>query len=297
MEDQSAKGFKGFLRKMKPKKKDGATTPALSQSSELAPPPPMSYLENPNRNRSGSSSSMLTDTSGSVFARGGIRSVSAPLAGSSSGGSQSTSPTSSRFNRRESTGYTPGIEMLSVNNGAEATLRGPHRPHHKNASSWTDTTLVSPPANMYPNTFSPHALPSHGQYASPVHSMNGPTSPNRYKTLPPVPPSQMGRVRETSPDFGLPMDFPHNRRMEPPIDQGMYQRRMESPAQYNQYNLQEYGRRVVRSPEGMNGGEMYSQPDDSVRSVGSFGVVLDEKAFGMGRKEKKRGFKWLAGRR
>jgi len=126
------KGFKALLRKMKPnanRKSSGRTdqhVPSPRPDEEisdlgtpLAPPPPIPYLvargdKSHGRDRSESVSSLQTDVS-TAAAGGqkrisgslplGLRSVSAPQAGSSSG-SQSVSPTSSRLNssapRRES---------------------------------------------------------------------------------------------------------------------------------------------------------------------------------------------------
>ncbi|WVQ95166.1 hypothetical protein IAU59_002260 [Kwoniella sp. CBS 9459] len=112
------KGIKGFFKKMKPKgarSKKGEPAarvndePRGESETPLAPPPSMSYLASNrkhNRNRSGSSSSMLTDGQDSTQGRRysaslpyGMRSVSAPMNGaaSSSGGSLSASPTSSKF--------------------------------------------------------------------------------------------------------------------------------------------------------------------------------------------------------
>ncbi|WWC90460.1 uncharacterized protein L201_005395 [Kwoniella dendrophila CBS 6074] len=128
------KGIKGFFKKMKPKggrtksKSDLLARPEDEYRNEqyqnnqshsqpdtpLAPPPPLSYLvgsrKHHNRNRSGSSSSMLTDGQESIQDRrysgslpyNNTRSVSAPMNGingpaSSSGGSLSASPTSSKF--------------------------------------------------------------------------------------------------------------------------------------------------------------------------------------------------------
>ncbi|WRT68634.1 uncharacterized protein IL334_005612 [Kwoniella shivajii] len=116
------KGIKGFFKKMKPKGGRSKSKPELLVKQEddlrreqpqpdtpLAPPPPLSYLvgnRKHSRNRSGSSSSVLTDGQDSTQGRRysgslpyGMRSVSAPMNGtaSSSGGSLSASPTSSKF--------------------------------------------------------------------------------------------------------------------------------------------------------------------------------------------------------
>ncbi|KAK4686607.1 hypothetical protein P7C73_g3518, partial [Tremellales sp. Uapishka_1] len=119
------RGIKGLLQKMKPRKASArsdkqSSMPKEDDVAELAPPPPISYLvgrgDRHARKRSESASSAMTDNSVSVLQPSfGLRSVSAPLAGSSSGGSPSVSPTSSRFAtanagaRRES--------MASIQNG------------------------------------------------------------------------------------------------------------------------------------------------------------------------------------
>jgi hypothetical protein len=114
-----------------------ASAASSDLGAPLAPPPPLSFLvgrgdRRHNRNRSGSSSSMLTDSQASIsiapgapgqrresYGYPGGRSVSAPLAGSSSGGSQSVSPTSSRFNatngaRRESYASMSGRRLSAT---------------------------------------------------------------------------------------------------------------------------------------------------------------------------------------
>ena len=200
-EDTKAKGFRGLLKKMKPKRdKDilQVQTPQIYQEGSLAPPPPMSYLDAATRQRSGSNSSLMTDNSSSLMGRQGFRSVSAPQAGSSSGGSQSASPTSSRYNRRESmyNAQTIGAEFLSPGSGmGEATIRGgdrTFRPHNKTSSSLSNSSLVTPPLGNIGtyNSF----------FAQPTRTSPKSVSSNRYtKMLPPVP-------RETSPDFG-PIDY------------------------------------------------------------------------------------------
>lgn len=109
------KGFKGLIQKMKPKAKRQSSssmppvegqrqpyrqTPDPSDAgTPLAPPPNMAFLAGQGQqrhHRNGSSSSMA-DSQGSSWK---MRSVSAPIGGSSSG-SLSASPTSSKF-RRES---------------------------------------------------------------------------------------------------------------------------------------------------------------------------------------------------
>ena len=121
------KSFAGLFKKFKSKGKrpNGRleypsrhfpqTGVASDHGAPLQPPPPISYLVGGraegqhNRNRSGSSASMLTDSQSQMSiaplgaARYSGRSVSAPFAGSMSGGSESVSPTSSRYGpRRES---------------------------------------------------------------------------------------------------------------------------------------------------------------------------------------------------
>ncbi|WWC71329.1 uncharacterized protein I206_105283 [Kwoniella pini CBS 10737] len=154
------KGIKGFFKKMKPKSSKSKSRSQGTAGTEgqyrterneqpqpdtpLAPPPPISYLVGGNRkharNRSGSSSSMLTDdqdsTSGnkrySANLPYGMRSVSAPMNGaaSSSGGSLSASPTNSKFatsgpGKRES--YASGRRRTSfgVNEMGEQQQFGP----------------------------------------------------------------------------------------------------------------------------------------------------------------------------
>ncbi|WVR09401.1 hypothetical protein IAU60_006468 [Kwoniella sp. DSM 27419] len=112
------KGIKGFFNKLKSKgAKNKKSEPAFKVEHEpraesetpLAPPPPMSHLvghRKTNRDRSGTSSTMQTDGTDTVAGKRysaslpyGMRSVSAPMngTGSSSGGSLSASPTSSKF--------------------------------------------------------------------------------------------------------------------------------------------------------------------------------------------------------
>ena len=202
-EDTKAKGFRGLLKRIKPKRERGrdmlqVQTPQMYQEGSLAPPPPMSYLDAATRQRYGSSSSMLTDNSSSLIGRTGLRSVSAPQAGSSSGGSQSNSPTSSRYNRRESmynthNGPAPGMEMLSPNGAmnylGDVTIRGngTFRPHNKTSSSLSNSSLVTPPLGVGP----------YNSFFSTQPMRTSPSSANRYqKNLPPVP-------RDSSPDFGV----------------------------------------------------------------------------------------------
>ncbi|WWD02130.1 hypothetical protein V865_000168 [Kwoniella europaea PYCC6329] len=204
-EKPKKKGIKGFFKKMKPK---GARTKSKSDllarpddeyrneqpqpDTPLAPPPPLSYLvgnRKHNRNRSGSSSSILTDGQESTQGRRysgslpyAMRSVSAPMNGtaSSSGGSLSASPTSSKFatsgpgkresyasNRRRSFGVNElgepleqpggdrrqsGMEMLS-GNGTMTNGRGPY-------PSPDTSTIYDEPSSMYKNNhglnFRPH---------------------------------------------------------------------------------------------------------------------------------------------
>lgn len=123
------KSFAGLFKRLKPKGNRSGGSDKLDNASPrfpqngvtsdyggpLQPPPPISYLVGGrgdgqhNRNRSGSSASMLTDSQSQISvgppgaARYSGRSVSAPFAGSMSGGSESLSPTSSRYGpRRES---------------------------------------------------------------------------------------------------------------------------------------------------------------------------------------------------
>ncbi|OCF32661.1 hypothetical protein I316_05582 [Kwoniella heveanensis BCC8398] len=143
------KGIKGFFKKMKPKgarskKSESAfrveDEPRRESETPLAPPPSMSYLagnRKHNRNRSGSSSSMLTDGQDSNQSRRhsaslpyGMRSVSAPMNGaaSSSGGSLSASPTSSKFAtsgpKRESYASARRQSVTLNDMGEESDKRG-----------------------------------------------------------------------------------------------------------------------------------------------------------------------------
>lgn len=109
-EPAKKKGFKGLLQKMKggsKTKRDRASTlvginisPRPDEDvTQLAPPPPMAYLVNHNRQRSGSSSTVDDQSTPALSPQtattaSGARSVSAPMGTSSSG---SISPTSSRF--------------------------------------------------------------------------------------------------------------------------------------------------------------------------------------------------------
>ncbi|WVF67590.1 hypothetical protein IAT40_002348 [Kwoniella sp. CBS 6097] len=143
------KGIKGFFKKMKPKgARSKKSEPAFRVEDEprresetpLAPPPSMSYLagnRKHNRNRSGSSSSVLTDGQESNQGRRysaslpyGMRSVSAPMNGaaSSSGGSLSASPTSSKFAtsgpKRESYASARRQSVTRNDMGEESDKRG-----------------------------------------------------------------------------------------------------------------------------------------------------------------------------
>jgi len=115
-EPKRKKGLKGLIQKMKPKsKRQSSDIPPLPRQSQyqshppppqpgdvgtpLAPPPNMAYLsgDGQSRHNRNSSQSSMADSQGSNWK---MRSVSAPIGGSSSG-SQSASPTSSKY-RRES---------------------------------------------------------------------------------------------------------------------------------------------------------------------------------------------------
>ncbi|WWC63558.1 uncharacterized protein I303_106162 [Kwoniella dejecticola CBS 10117] len=295
-EKPKKKGIKGFFKKMKPKTSKSKSRSNLSARSEdqyrgerteqplpdtpLAPPPPISYLVGGNRkhtrDRSGSSSSMLTDGQDSVQGGKrysaslpyGMRSVSAPMNGtaSSSGGSLSASPTSSKFatsgpgkresyasgRRRTSFGVNEmgeqqqpfgileqdrahsGMEMLSnnVNRGMGIYSTSPdaiydepssmyrsnnmgypsanftganNRPHNKTTSSLSNSSgtmaiETPPPAICNPSAFFNQQqqqihlsqTASHGageKHGSMTRSQSGQLSPNRFKNLPPLPPS------------------------------------------------------------------------------------------------------------
>ncbi|WVW85360.1 hypothetical protein I302_107398 [Kwoniella bestiolae CBS 10118] len=208
-EKPKKKGIKGFFKKMKPKssrsksKSDLLARPEDEYGNDqpqpdtpLAPPPPLSYLvgnRKHTRDRSGSSSSMLTDGQESNQGRRysgslpyAMRSVSAPMNGtaSSSGGSLSASPTSSKFatsgpgkresyasNRRRSFGVNElgepiqpeqmgdrrqsGMETLSGNGNGTITANG------RGVYSSPDTsTIYDEPSSMYKNNtglnFRPH---------------------------------------------------------------------------------------------------------------------------------------------
>ena len=112
------KGLKGLIQKMKPKSKRQSTSPVPPNGhprgngyrtpdhhqneavTRLAPPPNMAVLagQGQQRHSRNGSSSSIGDSPGSSWK---MRSVSAPIGGSSSG-SLSASPTSSKYNRRES---------------------------------------------------------------------------------------------------------------------------------------------------------------------------------------------------
>jgi hypothetical protein len=125
-EPKKKKGLKGLIQKMKPKSKRSSSglVPPLPHShshsqqytsqenrrglgqgpndgTTLAPPPNMAYLsgDGQNRHHRNTSQSSMADSQ-SQGSNWKLRSVSAPIGGSSSG-SQSASPTSSRY-RRES---------------------------------------------------------------------------------------------------------------------------------------------------------------------------------------------------
>jgi hypothetical protein len=212
---EKTKGFKGFLKKMKPKGHKKTTSTFIPQPSPryddgaLAPPPPMAHLVNGapkqnNRDRSGSTSSALTDNSGPRGVYGG-RSLSAPLAASSSGGSQSASPTSSRYRRESYASVRDQSEAERRGSAMEVLARqsaydGPHaqypppafRPH---TSSFSNSSLLMPMVETPPPGvnganafFAPQAVPAAVQ-----------TSPNRFKSLPPLPPVD-GQPLARSPD-------------------------------------------------------------------------------------------------
>lgn len=200
---EKKKGLKGFLKKMKPKghKKTASTFSAQPSprpdDGALAPPPPMAHLVNGSkqngRDRSGSTSSALTDNSGPRAVYGG-RSFSAPQAASSSGGSQSASPTSSRYRREsyasardQSDAERRGspMEMLARQTAYEGS-HVPYPPHafRPHTSSFSNSSLLMPTVETPPPGvnganafFAPQPVPGAVQ-----------TSPNRDKSLPPLPP-------------------------------------------------------------------------------------------------------------
>ncbi|KAL7422397.1 hypothetical protein Q5752_003043 [Cryptotrichosporon argae] len=241
-DEPKKKGFKGLLAKIKPKPRkpsssnlagdyDGDHGPPLhardanrtprNQDDALAPPPNMAYLVNRGKRDRSDAASINSDKSVSPqMAYTNMRSVSAPLAGSSGSGSASISPTSSRNIglRRES--YTSGgrpsvddrrgsaVEMLARD---EYAYPQPYqRPH---ARAKTDSSFSASPALETPPPM--HMGMGSGGYFAPngANGVNGakgpvspprresmsdgaPLSPNRFKNLPPLPPP-----RDQSPDY------------------------------------------------------------------------------------------------
>ncbi|WWD19283.1 hypothetical protein CI109_103741 [Kwoniella shandongensis] len=154
------KGIKGFFKKMKPKGGKSKTSKSEQMTrvetehnttdpgTPLVPPPSISYLVGGNRNdrtkhnreRSGSSSSMLTDGQDSGQNRYsasypyGLRSVSAPINANGNGNtsssdvSQSASPTSSKFatygRRRESFASGKRLSVTLNHTSEEKDRRG-----------------------------------------------------------------------------------------------------------------------------------------------------------------------------
>lgn len=192
------KGIKGLLDKMKPRKKSISHTPpamAYDQyvdqmpTSQLAPPPPLSYLvgrgDNKHaRNQSGSSSSDV-----------GVRSVSAPVDTSSS---KSVSPTSSRFdrgdrgvNRRRGSGLGSGYIIDEEGARASSPALGYKKMAAGTTSSLSASSVVETPpsahqALMYPLKPEHYLAPKTVQVVNP----SAPLSPNRFKNLPPIPPPE-----------------------------------------------------------------------------------------------------------
>lgn len=285
---QKKKGFKGLFSKMRPKASRNsssrssqlvpdATRPVDSQQSSdvstpLPPPPGMAYLSGQNarenRDRSGSTSSMFTDSSSLMGAaqqgqaRGaynpygqyGMRSTSAPQASSTDTGSQSASPTSSKY-RRESyaSGRNVGVdmndferdrrgsamEMLSQTRASEnerglnvnvprAALPGAGsstypplnvRPNNnKTTSSLSNSSLLMPMVETPPpgvngaNAFFTSPTMAQGPIQQTPTQAENVVSPNRFKSLPPLPPPGAGSQSNLpgsasspreSPDMGM----------------------------------------------------------------------------------------------
>jgi len=236
-EPKKKKGLKGLIQKMKPKsKRQSSDIPPIPQhsqyrpqpqQSDLAPPPNMAYLSGDGQqrhNRNSSQSSMADSSQGSNWK---MRSVSAPIGGSSSG-SQSASPTSSKY-RRES--YNSGfrvdddqrgatMEMLHPPNGngqypqrqmytspepgyddrrlsnaptlnGNGTGNGYPNPSFRNskyasgsisASSGVAATIETPPMPMNATPFFSRPPSIHSPAATP-------NNVNRFKNLPPLPPT------------------------------------------------------------------------------------------------------------
>ena len=203
---------------------DGSNT---NSYSDLAPPPTMAYLVGRGhaRNHSGSSSSVLTDSQSGGFRQpsNGFRSVSAPIDPASSSGSQSISPASSRFRRDSYASFSarrysgmdsdPAVEVLSgrMRTSPETqasypdrssypppSLRISDRPSMSTSSVMVPSLETPPPINpvayfMGLQTQSPRPIHSQLAAAAPIivsqspQPYDSPSSPNRFKSLPPLP--------------------------------------------------------------------------------------------------------------
>jgi hypothetical protein len=159
-EPKKKKGLKGLIQKMKPKsKRQSSGIPPLPQHPQqhqprphaqgpndgLAPPPNMAYLSGDGQsrhNRNSSQSSMADSQSqGSNWK---MRSVSAPIGGSSSG-SQSASPTSSKY-RRES--YNSQLRVTDDETRG-ATMEMLHPPNGGGQYQHQRQMYASPEAGQY----------------------------------------------------------------------------------------------------------------------------------------------------
>ena len=350
-------GLKGLLKKMKPKHRKESSlssryagySPRVGDSPDLgplAPPPPISYLVGGDQHgdRSGSSSSQLTDNS--MPAAGllrsnmpyGLRAVSAPQGGSSSGGSQSASPTS-MYNRREC--YADDLERrgsaMEMLSGAKVLLNGPEfedptviprgaqsaylstyppstlRPN-KTASSFSNSSLAMPMVETPP----PGVDGANVLFAAQAGTlMNGHQrqssvdSANKFKTLPPLPPTGMASYDSLAAGFGdihHPEYLSHRSSQPDPRFQQQYGYSQQPSSDYSNQVYQQYSqprtsfdptadRPTIRASE-VNPRmthSMYAQPS-AVGSVGSFGVLPRKDGNDDGRSGKsKKGLKGLFG--
>jgi hypothetical protein len=309
-EPKKKKGLKGLIQKMKPKsKRQSSDIPPLPQQPQYRPqpqqsdvgklplPPNMAFLSGDGqqrRNRNSSQSSMADSSQGS---NSKMRSVSAPIGGSSSG-SQSASPTSSKY-RRES--YNSGLRVEDDQRGATMEMLHPPNgngqyPQRQMYTSpepgYDDRRSSNAPTlngNGYPNpsfrnskyaagsisassgvaaTLETPPMPLNATpFFSRPPSINSPATSNnvnRFKNLPPLPPTD-DRIASSPDSFQIlndQQDTPNRRNMytQPTLYPGQAPPRASFDRPTNTPRA-EPSPRMVHS--------MYAQPTSSNLSFGS----------------------------
>lgn len=324
-EPKKKKGLKGLIQKMKHKsKRQSSEIPPLPQHPQpqqyqprphqsdvgtpLAPPPNMAYLSGDGQqrhNRNSSQSSMADSSQGSNWK---MRSVSAPIGGSSSG-SQSASPTSSKY-RRES--YNSGLRVDDDQRGATMEMLHPPNGLYPQRQMYTSpepgyddrrssNATQTANGNGYPNpsfrnskyasgsisnssgvaaTIETPPMPLNGtpffsrppSINSPATSTNPNSNPNRFKNLPPLPPTD-DRIASSPESFQILNDQHQHQDYNIPINRrNMYSQPTLYPNQQQQQPRASFDRptntpRAEPSPRMVH--SMYAQPTSSNLSFGS----------------------------